>query len=329
MSGRAANYSTLDGQGAATVVYELGMRGIFEEQTGRVVVRCPAKLNLYLAVTGRREDGYHDVVSLVVTLDYGDTLTVIRAEDGAGFAMKSDDATLPVDGTNLVLRAAAAFAGATGWRGGASFALEKRVPAGAGLGGGSSDAAGALWALNTMAGRPLAGAALREVAATVGSDCPLFLGETPAVMRGRGERLDVVAGALRRRLAGQRVLVFKPSFGVNTAWAYRALAARAPGSYVTAEEAEAGIARWGEVARRPWGELLFNSFEAVVADKYPAIPVVFEQLQARHGLAPRMSGSGSACFAMLPVEVEASEIRQTIAAAWGEAAWGVETVIEG
>lgn len=311
------------------MVYELGMKGIFEKQAGRAVVRCPAKLNLYLAVTGRREDGFHDLVSLVATIDHGDTLTVIRAEDGAGFAMKCDDATLPVDGTNLVMRAAVVFAGATGWRGGASFALEKRVPAGAGLGGGSSDAAGALWALNEMAGRPLAEAALREVAAAVGSDCPLFLNKTPVVMRGRGERLDVVVGEVRRRLAGRRVLVFKPSFGVNTGWAYRALAAAAPGSYLPAAEAEAGIARWNEAAGRPWGELLFNSFEAVVAEKYPAIPVGFEQLQARHGLAPRMSGSGSACFAMLPEGVETSAIRQTIADIWGEAAWVVETVIEG
>jgi 4-diphosphocytidyl-2-C-methyl-D-erythritol kinase len=75
--------------------------------------------------------------------------------------------------------------------------------------------------------------------------------------------------------------------------------------------------------------LLFKSFEAVVGEKFPAIPVVFEQLQARHGLAPRMSGSGSACFAMLPDGADVGAIRHTIADAWGEAAWVVETVIEG
>ena len=149
------------------------------------VLPCPAKLNLLLAVTGRRADGFHELVSLVAPVELGDTLTV---EPALEFSLTCDAPTLPVDDTNLVLKAAQAFRVATSWRGGARFALTKRIPSGAGLGGGSSDAATALLALNRLAGEPLAPAALAQVAAEVGSDCALFLPGGPVVMRGRGDR---------------------------------------------------------------------------------------------------------------------------------------------
>ena len=109
----------------------------------------PAKLNLYLAVTGRRADGFHDLVSLAVPLVWGDELRVTPT-DGA-FTLTCNDPAVPVDDTNLVLRAAHSFRTATGWTGGARFVLEKRIPMGAGLGGGSSNAAIALRALNHLA----------------------------------------------------------------------------------------------------------------------------------------------------------------------------------
>ena len=114
----------------------------------------PAKLNLYLAVTGRRADGFHDLVSLAVPLVWGDELRVTPT-DGA-FTLTCNDPAVPVDDTNLVLRAAHSFRTATGWTGGARFVLEKRIPMGAGLGGGSSNATIALRALNHLAGAPLA-----------------------------------------------------------------------------------------------------------------------------------------------------------------------------
>src|SRR5581483_6186978 len=121
-----------------------------------VTILCPAKLNLYLAVTGRRADGFHDLVSVVVKLDFGDTLTVEPSGRAGRFELVCDDSTLPIDDTNLVLKAARAFAAAARWTGGVRFALTKRIPVGAGLGGGSSDAAAALRALNQLAGVPLA-----------------------------------------------------------------------------------------------------------------------------------------------------------------------------
>ena len=114
---------------------------------------APAKVNLFLAITGRRADGYHDLVSVVAPVEFGDTLRVEVQVGGGGaarFELGCDDAAVPVDETNLVWKAARAFVAATGWTGGAQFFLEKRIPMGAGLGGGSSDAVAALRALNEL-----------------------------------------------------------------------------------------------------------------------------------------------------------------------------------
>ncbi|HND62780.1 MAG TPA: 4-(cytidine 5'-diphospho)-2-C-methyl-D-erythritol kinase [Opitutaceae bacterium] len=285
---------------------------------------CPAKLNLCLAVTGRRADGFHELVSVVAQLGLADTL---RAEPAAGFSLTCDDPAVPADDTNLVLKAAAEFCWATGWTGGARFHLVKRVPMGAGLGGGSSDAAAALRALNRLAGNPLAPAALAEVAARVGSDCALFLADGPVVMRGRGERIEPLPAAAARRLAGRRVLVCKPDFGISTPWAYRQLAAEAPGSYLPAAEAEDRVAGLVRALERgePCEERLFNGLERPAFAKFVALPVLLGRLRGRFGLAPRMSGSGSACFALLPDGGDVAAIRAAVRDAWGPSAFVAET----
>jgi 4-diphosphocytidyl-2-C-methyl-D-erythritol kinase len=288
-----------------------------------LLIFAPAKLNLFLAVTGRRADGFHELVSVAAQLDFGDTLTVEAAED---VSLACSDASLACDETNLVLRAARAFAAATGWRGGAKFFLEKRIPTGAGLGGGSSDAVAALRALNQLAGAApaLAPAALAAIAAGLGSDCPLFLHDGPVAMRGRGERIAALPAGAAARLRGRRALVFKPGFGIATPWAYARLAAGAPASYVPAAEAEARLAAWCGDAAAPAEKLLFNGMEPPAFAKYLALPALLAELRARFGLAPRMSGSGSACFALLADDTDAAPIVAAIRAAWGESAFVVE-----
>ena len=150
------------------------------------VLFSPAKINLFLAVTGRRADGFHDLVSVVAPLDFGDELSVGAAN---GFVLECDDPAVPVDGSNLILKAAAAFSAATKFKGGAHFKLTKRIPMGAGLGGGSSNAVTALRALNRLSGGLASEAQLEAIAAALGSDCVLFLKSAPMVMRGRGERV--------------------------------------------------------------------------------------------------------------------------------------------
>lgn len=283
----------------------------------------PAKLNLFLAITGRRPDGFHDLVSVAAPLDFGDWLEAEeggRSTEGSGqFSLECDQAEVPVDGSNLVLKAAAAFAAATGWRQTVHFRLTKRIPVGAGLGGGSSNAVAALRALNQLSDGLLDEARLAALAATLGSDCALFLGNAPVGMRGRGERVETLPPGAMARLSGRRVLVFKPSFGISTPWAYGRMVARGA-DYLPAAEAEARLAKWigGEA---PAEELLFNNMAAAAFEKYSALPLLLARLGREAGLAAAMSGSGSACYALLRGDQPAPVglIREC---------WGAESFVE-
>jgi len=284
--------------------------------TSRVEIFSPAKINLSLAITGRRPDGYHELVSVVTPLAWGDTLVAERMADGAGFALTCDDPAVPSGPENLVMKAAAAFRESTGWSGGVNFTLHKQIPMGAGLGGGSSNAASALLALNQLAGEPLNPTGLATAAAQVGSDCALFLLRAPVVMRGRGERVEALPAAATKRLSGREVLVFKPAFGISTAWAYGQLAAAAPGGYLPAAEAEAQLTRWlNEPAAI--GTLLYNNMESPAFAKFPALPVLLNRLRNDFGLTAGMSGSGSACFALFAENLPEEEIGNAIREAWG------------
>lgn len=280
-----------------------------------VTVFSPAKLNLFLAVTGRRDDGFHDLVSVAAPLDFGDELAA--EPGGRGFTLACDDPVVPVDASNLVLRAAEAFAAATGWREPVRFNLTKRIPPGAGLGGGSSNAVAALRALNRLAGGPLDAAGLGRIAAGLGSDCVLFLQDVPVVMRGRGERVEPLPAAAAARLRGRRVLLFKPSFGISTPWAYGRMVARG-GDYLPAPAAEARLAGWLAGAA-PAEELLFNNMEPAAFEKYGALPLLLARLRRESGVAAAMSGSGSACYALLRDEGAIPALTTRIRACWGGA----------
>jgi len=288
----------------------------------------PAKINLTLAITGRRPDGFHDLVSVVAPLDFGDTLEA-KHKIGGKFSLECGHPEVPVDGSNLVLKAAEAFATTTGWSGRVHFRLTKRIPPGAGLGGGSSNAVAALLALNQLAGGLLGEAQLAAVASTLGSDCALFLASAPVVMRGRGEHIEKLPAAAATRLHGRRVLLFKPSFGVGTPWAYQRMVTRGA-DYVPASEAEARLAAWvrGNVAAE---ELPGNNMEPAVFEKYVALPMLGEKLRREFGLRMRMTGSGSACYALLSdmatgltlavSDETVTRIKQMIRACWGEGAF--------
>jgi 4-diphosphocytidyl-2-C-methyl-D-erythritol kinase len=267
------------------------------------------------------------LVSVVAPLELGDALTVSSAAAGE-FRLTCTDPELSCDESNLVLKAARAFAATTGWKGGAAFHLEKRVPVGAGLGGGSSDAVAALRGLNALAGNPLDRAALERVAATLGSDCPLFLRGAPVVMRGRGERVEDLPASAAKRISGRRVLVFKPTFGIATAWAYRRMAEMAVGDggvYFPETEAERSVQQWFDDPTAPLDALLFNNLERPAFEKFVALPTLLDQLRAGFGLRPVMSGSGSACFALLPDTFNAAPVIAQIRGAWGDSAFVVDT----
>lgn len=285
-----------------------------------VSVFSPAKINLFLAVTGRREDGFHDLVSVAAPLGFGDGLEAEAGgrstEAGGQFSLECDRPEVPVDGSNLVLKAAEGFAGATGWGQPVHFRLTKRIPVGAGLGGGSSNAVAALRALNRLAGGLLDESRLAGLAATLGSDCALFLRNGPVVMRGRGERVESLPTGAADRLRGRRVLVFKPAFGISTPWAYGRMVAR-QSDYLPPEQAEARLAQWA-AGSAPAEELLFNNMEPAAFEKYGPLPLLLAHLRSEFGVAAAMSGSGSACFALLQDDKVAAPLVARIRDCWGE-----------
>jgi len=288
-----------------------------------LVAAAHAKLNLSLAITGRRADGFHELVSLVVPVALADTLTL---EVGRPLGLTCDDASLPVDGTNLVLKAAAAYARRRPSAPTGHFHLSKKVPHGAGLGGGSSDAVAALRLLDQASGAPLGVEALEALAAEVGSDCAFFVRGQSAVMRGRGERLEILPAAARAALAGRKVVLVKPPFGVPTPEAYGLLAKA--GRYRPAAQAEAELAAW---IARPAADpsALGNDLAAPVFAKYLALPVGLASFHRTSGADWQMTGSGSACFAFVSDGFDHARLREDVRRAWGPAAWVEETVISG
>ena len=286
-----------------------------------LVEAAQAKLNLSLAITGRRADGFHELVSLVAPIALADTLTL---DVGRPLGLTCDDAALPVDGTNLVLKAAVAYARRRPAAPTGHFHLTKRVPHGAGLGGGSADAAAALRLLDRASGDPLGPEGLEALAAEVGSDCPFFVRGQAAVMRGRGERLDILPPAARAALAGRKVVLVKPPFGVPTPEAYGLLAKA--GKYRPVAQAEAELAAW---LARPAADpvKLGNDLADPVFAKYVALPAGLASFRRVTGSEWQMTGSGSACFAWVDDGFDQAGLRADAIRVWGPGAWVAETVI--
>ncbi len=279
-------------------------------------VFCPAKINLFLAVTGRRTDGFHNLISLMAPLDWGDRLSLAWEGPRGDCRLTCSDPALPVDNSNLARQAASAFDRHHPLPRGVRIDLQKRIPSGAGLGGGSSDAAGVLLGLNRLCGQPFSGERLRMIAAEVGSDCPFFLMEGPAVARGRGEWLEPASPEAARRLRGVRVLLCKPFFGVSTPWAFAALARRENG-WMPAETAEERLQKWSSHGEMPWSALLHNDFEPAVFAKFIALEVIKRELADTFGCPVLMSGSGSTLFAVLAPGQDDAPLRDHIRNAYG------------
>ncbi len=276
-----------------------------------------------LSVHGKRADGFHALTSLVVAVGFGDTLTIRL--NGAEDVLHCSDPVVPLGPENLILKAAAAMRERFGREVFFEFALDKRIPIGAGLGGGSGNAAVALRGMNQLLGVPFSNPELYEIAAELGSDCPFFVESTPALMSGRGEVIEPLVAPVAACLRGKRVVLFRPDFAVETPWAYECLAAGAPGTYEPVPKAAARIERY--IQQGALANLLYNSFEVPVGQKYLAISTLLEQLRDA-GVACLMSGSGSCCFALLEKNGPAAgEIERIVRDAWGETIFWVETSI--
>lgn len=258
----------------------------------------PCKVNLMLAVTGVRPDGFHNLISLVAPVKFGDDLTVSTLPDSADKdIIECNVDAIPLDSSNLVIKAADLFRKAADTNVHFAFSLKKRVPAGAGLGGGSSNGATALAAINELCSQRLSDGILEDLAAQLGSDCPLFLTGTPVVMRGRGEIVYPLFGDAQDYISRLKILLFKPDFSINTGWAYAQMRAN-PSDYIDRDFAEGKISEWLENPSIT-GIPLINNMQIEAFKKYPALEIAIEEIKSQFGVPAIMSGSGSACFAIV------------------------------
>jgi 4-diphosphocytidyl-2-C-methyl-D-erythritol kinase len=251
-------------------------------------VAAQAKVNLVLHILAREESGYHGIETVFARLLLADLVTV--RVTARGRSIDCQGASVGPAESNLAYRAAVTFADAAGWPAGFAIELEKRIPVGGGMGGGSADAGAVLRALNAMAPRPLASGRLLGLAGALGADVPFLTTEYPlALAWGRGERML----ALRPLPAAEVDLVCFP-FGVATAAAYEWLAgARRESNERTRPRIldPGALASWDAVAG-----IAANDFEGVVVEHHPPIRDVLAAVRARGAAIVQLSGSGSTVF---------------------------------
>lgn len=277
----------------------------------------PCKVNLLLNIIGKRADGFHELETIFHPVNLCDQLGFTSG--GSGIQLTCSDPALPVDGSNLVHRAAAAFLAAARISDGVKIHLKKKIPMAAGLGGGSGNAATTLAGLNELFGSPLSLVELHALAAKLGSDVNFFLQSKPALATGRGETVESLEYFSAMR--GAVFLLIHPGFGISTAWAYKAL-----GNFPAAVNGTPGRAR--KLASllqtenlSAAGREFYNSLEAPALSKYPVLGLYQEFLRAQGAAAALMSGSGSTTFALFTAGADVAAVVERFKSKFGATSW--------
>lgn len=248
-----------------------------------------AKINLGLYVTGKRPDGYHNIESVFYPVGLCDALEITR--QNAPWSVKSSGFSVEGDPEkNLCLKAARLFSERFSIPS-STIHLHKAIPMGAGLGGGSADAAFTLMALNEVNGRPATNGELFDLAMQIGSDCGFFILNKPCYVMGRGE----VVQSIDVDLQGYFLVIVKPHIHVSTVEAYSMITPGLP-----LNDLSSSIASPPE----KWKDLVFNDFEKPIAEKFPVIQKIKSDLYDSGALYASMTGSGSAVFGIFRNEVD-------------------------
>jgi len=278
-----------------------------------ITLTAPAKINLSLRILGKRPDGFHELETLMVPIGLADEIEIVHSP-GHGISLTCNDPEIPTDSGNLCVKAVELFREETGIAHGVAISLMKRIPNGAGLGGGSSDAASVLNGLNALFDEPLVHEELALLAASLGSDIPFFLHDGPALCKGRGEILEEAPAIPERR-----ILLIKPPFPIPTAWAYKRYA----------EIKEAGTKLPVDPIQHLGTIKLINDLEPPVFAKYLLLPAMKQWLLEQSAVESAfMTGSGSTMVAVIKPAAEGDDIpalKQAIKAEFGETMWVTET----
>ena len=282
-----------------------------------VVKASGCKINLLLNVLRRRDDGFHELETVMHPISVYDELSL--SQSSSGIELTCSDAALPVGAGNLVYRAAALFLMESRIEQGVRLHLQKRIPLAAGLGGGSGNAATTLLGLNELFGSPLAPEQLNRLAASLGSDVPFFLQEQPAVATGRGEKIESLG--FFRALKGAACLLVHPGFGVASAWAYQQLH-----RFPQAVNGRPGLAQQlvSLLERQDLKSAcsnLYNSLEFPVLEKFPLLGLFQDCFREKGAAGTLMSGSGSTTFAILDSVRGAERLLEEFKGKFGTSNW--------
>lgn len=271
----------------------------------------PAKINLYLKVTKRRDDGYHELKSLFLPLAKpGDRITVSSSTNG--LSLSSDLAGLPCDSRNTCYRAAMAYASAAGLEPDWHIHIEKTIPAAAGMGGGSSDAAAVLNILQQQYAA-LSAEQLQAAALKTGADVPFFLSPAPSVVTGIGEHIQPID------LGGNALplLLVAPEFPVSAAWAYHNL----DSARISPDDDSQFNLLLEALRKADWhtcGKLIYNDLGFAVFDKFPLLQVLRNELLQCGACGVEVSGSGPVLFAVFDTDAAANTAAETLRSSFPE-----------
>lgn len=280
----------------------------------KLEVRVSAKINFWLEVLRKREDGYHELSSLMLPVAVFDEIGLEVVEPG-GIALECDHPEVPRDGGNLAWRAAELFCERAGVSPHLSIRLRKGIPVGAGLGGGSADAAGVLLGLDRLYPKRVSREELHSLATRLGADVPFFLHGRPALATGIGEKLEPVAGVM-----DYPILLVKPPVNVSTAWVYGSLK-------LTRGESRIKVPT---LLADPWNfaGLLQNDLESVTLTAVPMLPRLKTWMVEQGAMAALMSGSGPTVFGVFAGPEEAGRAEAAAAGDWPEC-WVARTRVLG
>ncbi len=255
--------------------------------TESLVLRAPAKINLFLQILGRREDGYHEIHSLVQAVNLFDRLTIKKS--AAGISLNCTDPSIPNDDSNIVVKAARLVYQEFGWAGGVEIHLEKNIPHGAGLGGGSSDAAATIKGINRLFELGLDQSTMLQLGARLGSDVPLFFSSGSALIEGRGERVREIGLPL-----DYGVLLVIPGIKVSTAEAYAKVRFFLTKFSIKSliDDEVSGVDLFAKLNR------IGNDFQPLIYSTYPELSECDRLMQKGGARHVALTGSGSALFGL-------------------------------
>jgi 4-diphosphocytidyl-2-C-methyl-D-erythritol kinase len=265
-------------------------------------IEAPAKLNIRLKITGRRPDGYHELVSIMIPVSLLDVIEV-KKEGGKRVELTSSGYAVPLDESNLVIRAAQLFFVATGLQSGVSVRMTKNIPVAAGMGGGSSDAAATLLILNDIYSKPLSMNDLHGLALQLGADVPFFLVSEPCLVTGIGEILEPT-----EKWPEFWYVIVTPPIQVSTAWVYQNYRMKlTSGEY-------ASIKSKLKSASLVITQILENDLEAVTSARFPIIDRIKRLLVENGAEGALMSGSGPSVFGAFGSMGRAESARKALTA---------------